>query len=98
VLAAFLRTIALCVVVAVAVETAQCPLDQCGDFAGGKPAGQHAIAAAGACHNCICIGTTWLLPTRVVPPEAVTVATLLPLDTLAEAHPSEPFLPPRFRA
>jgi hypothetical protein len=99
VLAPFLRVIALCVVVAIAVQSAQCPLDACDECRVGPVAAVHIAAAeAGACHNCICIGITFLERIRVLPSENVTFAAILPPNAVTEAHPGEPFLPPRSRA
>jgi hypothetical protein len=92
----FLRVIALCVVVALAGQTGQCPLDSCDEDLAGQAAVLHISAAdTGACHNCICIGTTFVEPVHVLPPEIVTIAAFLRPDGVTEAHAGEPFLPPR---
>jgi hypothetical protein len=94
-----LRIIALCLVVAIAVQSGRCPLDACDECLVGPLAAVHIAAAeAGACHNCICIGTTFLERIRVLPSDTVTFAAILPPDAVTEAHTGEPFLPPRFRA
>ena len=95
------RMVALCVVVALVVQIGECALDACGECVGhhDSTASHNATpAAAGGCHNCICIGTTSLQPTPLLPPLAVTLAALLPLQAAPVPHPSEPFIPPRLPA
>jgi hypothetical protein len=91
-----LRVVAFSVALAIAVQSGQCPLDACDDDLVGPVAAVHIAAAeAGACHNCICIGTTFLQAIRLLPSVTVTFATLLPPAAVTEAHTGEPFLPPR---
>lgn len=92
--------IALCLLVALAAQIGECALDACGECVGHRSMARHEATpiASGACHNCICIGTTSLEPSAVQPPLVATFAVVQMRDGVGEAHPSEPFLPPRFRA
>ena len=94
-----LRVMAFCVVLAIAVQSGQCPLDACDEYHVGQAAAFYIGAAeAGACHNCICIGTAFLQPTRVLQDDTVAFAALRSPDLVTEAHAGEPFLPPRASA
>lgn len=99
-LAPLLRTIALCVIVALAVQIGECALDACGEcVAHHSSAGHEATTpTAGACHNCICVGASALSAVGVLPPHSVVSAVVDPSVAVVEAYPGEPFLPPRRRA
>ena len=93
----FGRILAVCVVVALALQIGVCAFDACGECIESHARSDHhgAGIATNACHNCLCVGTAFATATCILPLESLTFLRVMPSVGVPEPHVGGPFLPPR---